>query len=181
MPLRTRKTSWASGGKSGKLDSRDKGFGAWSDWPDLNDLCIQSGVQLKWTKHNTQIVPLSDELVTDPSVAVEATITTQQTNKLSRESCLMKVYWCGFRMQGKLACLQFPGHSVSHSIKNTAAGEDVFNFTIKAKLQVLPTKYNLSTWYPHTHNPFCLNHQDSQHLESIARIINGCHAQLLVR
>lgn len=61
--------------------------------------------------------------------------------------------------------------------KNAAIGEDVLTFTIKARLQVLPTKYNLSTWYPNTHNPFCLNHQDSeQHLESTAHITNGCSA-----
>ena len=176
--------------ESGKLDPQDKGFGAWSDWPDLNDLCNRSGVQLKWTKHSTQTVPVSDELVTDPCVAVEATITTQQgeTNKLTRESARrvllnarqaeVRQHWCGLRMQGKLACLGFADHSVSHSVfKNIAVGEDILKFTIKARLQVLPTKYNLSTWYPHTHDPFCLNHPDSQHhLESIAHITNGCHA-----
>ena len=174
--------------ESGILDSQDKGFGAWSDWPDLNDLCNRSGVQLKWTKHNTHNVPVSDELVTDPFVAVEATITTQQgeTNKLSESArrvllnasqAEIRQHWCGLRMQGKLACLGFADHSVSHSVfKNTAVGEDVLKFTIKARLQVLPTKYNLSTWYPHTHDPFFLNHQDSHHLESIAHITNGCHA-----
>ncbi|KAI9514017.1 hypothetical protein NQZ68_036971 [Dissostichus eleginoides] len=64
---------------SGKLDSQAKGFGVWSDWPDLNDLCNRTGVQLKWTRLNTQTeVPVSDELITDPSVVVKADITTPQ-------------------------------------------------------------------------------------------------------
>ena len=176
---------------SGKLDTQARGFGVWSDWPDLNDLCNRTGVQLKWTKPNTPTeVPVTDELVTDPSVVVEATITTQQGEVvgLTRDSArrvLLSVrqsetrqHWCGLRLQGKLACMESADHSVSHSVfKNAAVGEDVLTFTIKARLQVLPTKYNLSTWYPHTHNPFCLNHPDSQqHLESIAHITNGCHA-----
>ena len=176
---------------SGKLDSQAKGFGVWSDWPDLNDLCNRSGVQLKWTSLNTQTeVPVADDLITDPCIAVEATITTQQGENitLTRQSARrvllnigqaeVRQHWCGLRMQGKLACLEFADHSVSHSVfMNAAVGEDVMKFTIKARLQVLPTKYNLSTWYPHTHEPFCLNHQDSQHhLESTAHITNGCHA-----
>lgn len=71
---------------------------------------------------------------------------------------------CGLRMQGKLACMEFADHSVSHSVFwNAAVGEDVLRFTIKVRLQGLPTKYNQSTWYPQTHDPFCLNHQDSQY------------------
>ncbi|KAF3837885.1 hypothetical protein F7725_009653 [Dissostichus mawsoni] len=176
---------------SGKLDSQAKGFGVWSDWPDLNDLCNRTGVQLKWTRLNTQTeVPVSDELITDPSVVVKADITTPQeeTVELHRDSVrrvLLSVkqseirqHWCGLRLQGKLARLGFADHSVSHSVfKNATVGEDVLTFTIKARLHVLPTKYNLSTWYPHIHTPFCLNHQDSQqHLESIAHITNGCNA-----
>lgn len=74
--------------------------------------------------------------------------------------------------------MEFADHSVLHSIFwNAAVGEDVLRFTIKVRLQGLPTKYNLSTWYPHTHDPFCLNHQDSQdQLESVAHISNECHA-----
>ncbi|XP_033999995.1 uncharacterized protein LOC117493511 [Trematomus bernacchii] len=137
---------------SGKLDSQAKGFGVWSDWPD-----------------NTQTeVPVSDELITDPSVVVKADITTPQeeTVELHRDSARrvllsmkqseIRQHWCGLRLQGKLACLGFADHSVSHSVfKNAAVSEDVLTFTIKARLQVLPTRYNLSTWYPHIHTPFC--------------------------
>lgn len=130
---------------SGKLDSRAKEFEVSSDWPNLNDLCMWSGVQLKWTTPNTEIkVPVSDDLIIDPCVAVEAAATTQQgeTIRLSRESArrgLLNVrqdeirqHWCGLRMQGKQACMEFADRSVSHSVfKNSAVHEDVLKFTIK--------------------------------------------------
>ncbi|XP_055721691.1 estrogen receptor beta-2-like [Salvelinus fontinalis] len=35
---------------NGQLDTRAVGFGVWSDWPDLNDLCNRTGVELRWTR-----------------------------------------------------------------------------------------------------------------------------------
>ena len=102
-------------------------------------------------------------------MVVKADITTPQeeTVELHRDSARrvllsmkqseIRQHWCGLRLQGKLACLGFADHSVSHSVfKNAAVGEDVLTFTIKARLQVL------STWDPHMHTPSCVNHQDSQ-------------------
>ncbi len=66
---------------SGKLDSQDKGFGVWSDWPDPSDLCNCTGFELEWSKNNTQAdMPISDGLITDPSVAVVATVNQQGEN-----------------------------------------------------------------------------------------------------
>ncbi len=85
-----------------------------------------------------------------------------------------KEHWHGLQMQGKSACVDFADHSTSHSMyRNAAPGEDVLKFSIKARLQVLPAKYSLSTWYPTMHEPFCLNHHDPErHLESTAHITN---------
>src|SRR4029434_7334550 len=59
--------------------------------------------------------------------------------------------------------------------RNNAIGEDILCFTVKARLQVLPTKYNLALWYPNTHHPHWIMHSNpNQHLESIAHIVNGC-------
>ena len=120
---------------------------------------------------------------------VEATITQQGEDTRLQEETARRVllsvkqtearqHWHGLRLQGKLACIDAADHSVSHSIyKNAAIGEDVLKFTIKARLQVLPTKYNLSTWYPDIHSPLCIHHHNSeQHLESTAHILNGCSA-----
>ena len=58
---------------------------------------------------------------------------------------------------------------------NAAVGEDILCFTVKARLQVLPTRYNLALWYPAIHHPHCIMHSDSDHhLESVAHIVNGC-------
>lgn len=137
---------------SGKLDSQAKGFGVWSDWPDLNDLCNRTGVELEWSQNNGQVdMPITDELITDSSVAVVATINQQGVNikllsdtaqkaLLSIKQTEAREHWRGLRLQGKLACLDFVDHSTSHSMyRNAAIGEDVLKFTIKARLQVLPS------------------------------------------
>ena len=60
---------------SGKLDTQAAGFGVWSDWPDLNDLCNRMAVKLEWTQHNSNTAPqASDAVVTDPSVTAEVTV-----------------------------------------------------------------------------------------------------------
>ena len=33
---------------SGTLDTHSAGFGVWSDWQDLNELCVWMGVSLGW-------------------------------------------------------------------------------------------------------------------------------------
>ena len=42
--------------------------------------------------------------------------------------------------------------------QNASIGKDILTFTVKARLQVLPTKYKLVLWYPASHNPFCIIH-----------------------
>ena len=65
---------------------------------------------------------------------------------------------------------------MSHSaLHNPAVNAGILKFVIKARLQALPTQYNLSTWFPKRHDPFCLLHNNKQ-LESTAHIMNGCPA-----
>ena len=86
-------------------------------------------------------------------------------------------HWTGLKLQGKLACLATADHSVSHSfLKNTALDEDIFTFTIKARLQVLPTRLNLSIWFPNTQVPHCLHHTTEQVTETLSHILVGCFA-----
>ena len=86
-------------------------------------------------------------------------------------------HWTGLKLQGKLACLPSADHSVSHSfLKNTALNEDIVTFTVKARLQVLPTRLNLSIWFPTTQVPHCLHHTTGQVTETMSHILNGCYA-----
>ncbi len=79
---------------------------------------------------------------------------------------------CG--LQGKLAKLPCVDHSVSHTISSNATiSDEILTLCVKARLQVLPTKYNLSLWFPSTHSPICLLHDPPQHLESVAHIMNS--------
>ena len=79
-------------------------------------------------------------------------------------------------LQSKLACLQCTDPAVSHSaLHNPAVKAGILKCVIKARLQALPTQYNLSLWFPKRHKPFCLLHNDKQ-LESTVHIMNGCPA-----
>ena len=74
------------------------------------------------------------------------------------------------------ACLPAAEHSVSHSVlKNVAIVECIIVFTLKARLQVLPTKLNLSIWFPGNHAPHCIHHGSAQIAETMSHILNGCH------
>ena len=85
-------------------------------------------------------------------------------------------HWTGLKLQGKLACLPDANHTVSHSIfKNYAVDEDIITFTAKARLQVLPTRLNLSLWYPNTFPPHCLHHDHAPVTETLSHILNGCY------
>ena len=88
----------------------------------------------------------------------------------------MHCIWCARTLYlAKLSLLPFADHSVSHSIlSNTSIGEDVLIFCIKARLQVLPTKYNLAIWNPPQHDPHCILHHTPDNKETMAHILNGC-------
>ena len=59
---------------SGKLDSRSPGLGVWSDWPDLNDLCGWANVALEWVGPNSEVVTVTEGIISDPNIFVRATI-----------------------------------------------------------------------------------------------------------
>ena len=61
-------------------------------------------------------------------------------------------------------------------LNNSALNEDILTFTGKARLQVLPTRLNLSIWFPATQAPRCLHHTSEHITETLSHILNGCHA-----
>ena len=173
---------------SGKLDTNAAGFGVNSDWPDLNDLCNWSDVSLHWGRDDTEPVHVTEAVVTDEAVSVCATvcrddgtlcalpILSARAHLLAQREQKRRQRWTGLRLQGKVACLQSADHSVSHSfLKNAAIDEEILIFTVKARLQVLPTKLNLSIWYPNKHDSHCLHHGQQHMIESMSHILNGCH------
>ena len=162
---------------SGKLNTHSAGFGVWSDWPDLNDLCVRAGVSLEWGA--------SEDLITDPRTLVKATATydghSHRLTATGARPTLIDLHqhryqhWTGLKLQGKLSCLPSFDHSISLSfLRNTALNEDILTFTVKA--QVLPTRLNLSIWFPTIQTPHCLHHTGEQATETLSHILNGCHA-----
>jgi len=55
---------------------------------------------------------------------------------------------------------------LTHFFKNTLLSEDIVIFTVKARLQVIPT----------TQEPHCLHHSSEQITETLPHILNGHHA-----
>ncbi len=69
-------------------------------------------------------------------------------------------------------------HSVSHSYSEEYwhLVSTLLLSTVKARLQVLPTRLNHSIWFPTTQVPHCLHHTTEQITETLPHILNGCHA-----
>ena len=100
LDLKRRKVPLARGSDSnflgfkrkpnGKLDSRSPGFGVWSDWPDLNDLCCWADVTLEWAGSNSEAVAVSENVISDPSITVRATMSvcgTEHQLPLTNHTC----------------------------------------------------------------------------------------------
>ena len=62
-------------------DTRAKGFGVSSDWPDLNDLCNDNNIQLNWIHTTGEQVSVSEELIMDLNVHAEATLHHDNSSK----------------------------------------------------------------------------------------------------
>ncbi len=131
---------------------------------------------------------LNENIITDPHISTLAVLHTEDIG-LPRQLSINNVrvsllhlrktqsaqHWTGLKLQGKLALLQSADHSVSHSVlMNCSISEDILIFMIKARLQCLPTMYNLSIWYPSKYNSYCLLHENQQDNETVAHILNGC-------
>ena len=85
-------------------------------------------------------------------------------------------YWVNRRLQGGLACRHGADPALSHpALHNPAVNAGILKFVIKARLQALPTQYNISLWFPNRHEPFCSLHNNKK-LESTAHILNRCPA-----
>ncbi|XP_041924940.1 RELT-like protein 1 isoform X2 [Alosa sapidissima] len=79
---------------------------------------------------------------------------------------------------GVLIChaLKKKGYRCTTEAEDAQAAEDELEKDLEraARLQVLPTKYNRSLWFPSIHSPLCVLHDPPQHLESVAHITNSC-------
>ncbi len=138
-------------------------------------------------RSESESVRVSEDIITDPLTYVRAIATNGgDSHPLTSAGAWRslfdlhryqhKQHWTGLKLQGKLSCLSSGNHSVSHSyLKNTALSEDIVIFTVKARLQVLPTRLNLSIWFPTTQVPHCLHHTSEQITETLPHILNGCH------
>src|SRR4029434_4730348 len=98
-----------------------QGLGVWSDCSDLHYLCRRKATELKWTS-SFQPIDVSDAVVADPSVSVEATLHQDETSYLiqprtSRQTLLQIQraqnlhYWSSLKLQGNMVKLAFVDHT----------------------------------------------------------------------
>ena len=139
------------------------------------------------TGSDSEAVEVSEEVISDPNISVKATVNVCGTKHLlplrnarghllGAQQRRQRQQWTELRLQGKIACLPAADHSVSHAVfRNAALDENIVTFAIKARLQVLPTKLNLSIWFPGSHAPYCIHHGSEQIAETMSHILNGCH------
>jgi len=83
--------------------------------------------------------------------------------------------WSSLKLQGKLGKTALRGPlCITHASTAMPLSEWILTLSVKARLQVLPTKYNLSLWFPSTNSPLCMLDDPPQHLQSVAHIMNSC-------
>ena len=159
---------------SGKPDTHAAGFEVSSGWRNLNDMCTSTGVKLKWTTTDSRS-PSESNLVVSDAVITDRTLyycggschpqwKSYPTSRRTRLS----------RRQAETLCWSLC-QIHSQCTKHAALGGDILIFAIQSRMQVLPLRFNLSTWYPETHSPNSIMHSEaSVHMENIAHITKCC-------
>ena len=93
------------------MDSHSAGFGVSSDWPDLNDLCVRTGVSLDWVKSDSDTVIVSEDIISDSAISVRVTVndpghhvspTNTRRYLVGLEQQRQQQHWTGLKLQGKL-------------------------------------------------------------------------------
>ncbi len=159
VPISTAEPSFLGFRKkpSGKLDTCAPGFGVRSDWPDLNDLCNSSQIHLSWRNAQNHTVVVSDALITDNNISVQAVLNIDDntTQVLNPQCCRCDIIECHQTCQWLRSICRgnLPACRAQTTPCPTQHYKSILKFTIKARLQVLPTKYNLALWYPAQHDP----------------------------
>ena len=138
-------------------------FGCQSDWPDLTRYCRISGTKLIF-ENNVAKVIINGERV-DYSPTLQKQIYKCFINKELEKSNELS-------LQGSFLGLKNILIKSSHSLLyNWSVNDELVKFTVKARLNILPTNFTTHIWNPEN-NPLCPF--GCEHTESIAHLLNGC-------
>ena len=138
-------------------------FGCQSDWPDLVRYCRIADVQLIFENNIAKLVIKNELVKYSPSLQ-------KRIYKCFIEKELEKA--TELSLQGNFIGLKDIQLKSSHSLLyNWSVNDELVRFTIKARLNILPTNFTTYIW-KRDNNPNCPF--GCKHTESMAHLLNGC-------
>ena len=138
-------------------------FGCQSDWPDLVRYCRLAGTKII-LENNVPKVIIKDERVSYTSNLQKILYKSFIDKEREKSSNLS--------LQGNFLGLSGIHIKSSHSLLyNWSVNDDLVRFTIKARLNILPTNFITYIWNSEN-DPNCPF--GCKHTESIAHLLNGC-------
>lgn len=140
-------------------------FGCQSDWPDLLRYCRLAEIQIIF-EQNVAKLKIGNEVVSYSSNLQKRLYKCFVNKELTKAS--------GLNIQGNFIGLKGVQIKSSHSLLyNWAVNDELVVFTIKARLNILPTNFTTYIWN-RENNPNCPF--GCNHTESMAHLLNGCFA-----
>ena len=138
-------------------------FGCQSDWPDLVRYCRIAGTKLIYENNVAKVVIKNQVVSYNPNLQKKLykCFINKELEKASELS-----------LQGNFLGLKNIHIKSSHSLLyNWSVNDELVKFVIKARLNILPTKFTTFIWNRDNdpNCPFGCNHT-----ESMAHLLNGC-------
>ena len=148
--------------EDGFLNTRTK-YGCDSDWHDLQRYARKFGVLIQWRDGNACVIVNHTPYSNDKKVS--EVLKTLVLKKHLDKAKLLSLQGCFFNLIDV-------DNKNSHSIYyNWKVSDQLITFTVKARLNILPTNFTLYIW-DRQKNPACTfcGHQS----ESMAHLLNSC-------
>ena len=149
--------------EDGYLKSSTK-FGGLSDWLELSRYVRKVGVSLHFRQDGYAYILINGEYIKG-----------SQVKKVLYEHMLAKriLKAKSLNMQGNFMAMVGINNKLSNTILyNWNVDDDLMKFCVRARLNIIPTNFNIFIWN-RAHNPKCsLCHHKT---ESTAHVLNGCH------
>ena len=149
--------------EDGYLNSTTK-FGGLSDWLELQRYSRKVGVSLRYRQDDFAYILLNDEYIRGNKVKKAI-----YDHLLSKRILKTKT----LNMQGNFLAMIGINDKLSKTILyNWNVDDDLMKFCVRARLNIIPTNFNIFIWN-RAHNPKCC--LCSHKTESTAHVLNGCH------
>ena len=140
-------------------------FGCKTEWMELNRYCKKLNIKLQWVNNLVTII-FNDK----PCHSINLNKALFEYSKTQ-----LKAHAGSLSLPGAFLQIQNVDEKISNTIHyNWKLNDELLIFCVKARLNILPTKFTLHFWNS-DNDPRC---QFCNHCtESMAHLLNGCHAE----